>query len=366
MKVGNDVYEVADSKSRGVELTWAQYQALSYEEQHNGTAYYITDMDAVYPVDHELNANSRNAVANDIVTTHILAMENVLGAKNLLPLKLADIKNESINTGTWSGNSYTNHGVTFTFAVNSNDYVIDIATSGTSTKAFNFTFAQHAEGFSKYSGMVLNGCPKVNNVSMYMLLNVSPYTEYAVDAGEGATITTIPDGSGVWFGININGTGVDMSNLHFKPMIRPAGTDPTYVPYSMTNEQLTERVEDLTSRVDRGYVDIMSDGIKTYGQLLSDLFTSEVRDRVIAYRLTAKIAIGGSVVAPFVGRNVSDHKVFFGASSLDSGGGAYICGIVLDDTSSSNCKWTYTYMNGTITDLSVIVPGSGEHIQIRY
>ena len=50
---------------------------------------------------------------NKATQTEVNDIVNVLGAKNLLPFDLATIK--SLNgVGTWSGNTYTRNGVTFT------------------------------------------------------------------------------------------------------------------------------------------------------------------------------------------------------------------------------------------------------------
>lgn len=166
--------------------------------------------------------------------------------------------------------------------------------------------------------------------------------------------------------------GLEISNI----MLYDARLTPTgYVPYAMTNAELTKSkanndiVSVLSTIVSRGYVDyvgVVSDGVKTYGQLLSDLFTTEVRLLVINHRLTARIVIGDSLIAPYVGRNMGDNKVFFGNANWESGSGANIGGVMLDNTSLSNCKWTYTDMNGTVNDLSDLVPGSGVHIGIYY
>ena len=222
-KVGANTYDIKDEKSRGVSLTWAQYQALSYEEQHNGTAYYITDMDAVYPVDHELNANSRNAVANDIVTPHILAMENVLGAKNQFALAynlgttgVSTANDELKNTLTDTLSAFVPH-----FRGIKNDDTQDflfgdvISSAGkyeytvTITSNYKSLFFKH-NGASQDLGIYI---PAVTTGRWILSFNVVGYNPSVVG---GLEITEI--------------------------MIRPVGTDPTYVPYSMTNEQLTERV----------------------------------------------------------------------------------------------------------------------------
>ena len=246
-KSGNNIYEVADKKSRGVPLTWAQYQALSYEEQHNGTAYYITDMDAVYPVDHELNANSRNAVANDIVTQHILAMENALGAKNILPVSLNELK--AINTsGSWDDNVYTNVGMTLT--VNKD---CSITLNGTPTEDLLFFFEYASDIYAnKNLSYIMTGCPSNGStetywIESYIRNNAGQSVRTIRDTGDGVVfnISDIPNAEFVDVVMIIVKANVTVNNIVFKPMIRPVGTDPTYVQYAKTNKELTDDLASL-------------------------------------------------------------------------------------------------------------------------
>lgn len=222
-KSGNNIYEVADSKARGISLTWAQYQALSYEEQHNGTAYYITDMDAIYPVDHELNANSRNAVANDIVTPHILAMENVLGAKNVynytylttqtvgsLTVTVNADKSFSIVGTNDTGADKIFYTNSVAFPVAKGNWVVNGGASESLENDIKAIFYYGADG---------NTHANQFNEDVPYTFNEENYTNFIVWVKAGATV-----------------------NVTFKPMIRPAGTDPTYVPYAKTNAELTDDV----------------------------------------------------------------------------------------------------------------------------
>lgn len=232
-KVGANAYDIKDKKARGVPLTLAQYQALSYEEQHNGTAYYITDMDAVYPVDHELNANSRNAVANDIVTPHILAMENVLGAKNLFDANLAITKTDN-------GISYTlNADKTITVEVldNTQSYSTYSLSNKIIDLGINLEFTCVPNGINV-------GYESDNRVKALVNFN----SGYSIDNGDGVSVPSNKSVVGVT--IYIGGDKFNVGDTFtLKPMIRPAGTDPTYVPYAMTNSELTEKVTDIIPAV---------------------------------------------------------------------------------------------------------------------
>lgn len=56
------------------------------------------------------------------------------GGKNLIPLSLADIKAANVN-GTWSENSYTYNGLTFSIILNENDEIVKITVNGTNTNS---------------------------------------------------------------------------------------------------------------------------------------------------------------------------------------------------------------------------------------
>lgn len=146
------------------------------------------------------------------------------GGKNKLPLVLANIK--SVNgEGTWSDNSYTVSNVTFTVKIDNDGNIIKIDTAGTSTAQVEFILASNKTYAS--GDYILSGCPSDGSISSYwMTAGVG-----LDDVGEGFQFTS--DGS-TPHTIKILCRGnVDMSSLHFYPMIRFASvTDPTFAPYS--------------------------------------------------------------------------------------------------------------------------------------
>lgn len=157
--------------------------------------------------------------------------------KNKLPLILDDLK--AINTGgTWVGNVYTLYGITATVLVDSDNNVIGIKTNGTASDRFRFKFCEGGTTvYPAYSGCILNGCPSGGNAATYYILlqmGQTPWTNFAQDVGNGATISTIPEGTPIQFFIQIS-NGVTVNNLTWYPMLRlSTETDPTFAPY--TNE----------------------------------------------------------------------------------------------------------------------------------
>ena len=160
--------------------------------------------------------------------THVLeenddVMFNVLGAKNL----------GAFNFTTQTKTS----GIPVTFTVNPDDSVT-VSGSGTvgSSSAFIDTNFKLPKG--EY---ILSGCPINGSDDSYRLTLVSQGTTHAIDYGEGAIFTLSSDTQVVAY-IEIRPNYTFSGDITFEPMIRPASIeDDTYVPYAMTNRELTLR-----------------------------------------------------------------------------------------------------------------------------
>ena len=178
------------------------------------------------------------------------------GAKNLLPFDLATLK--AINTGgTWSGNSYTFHGITFTPVLDDDGNLLYINVDGTANANntnFNLCSNKNLRGLPAGS-YIMNGCPAGGAYNKYRIRAqlcdgkesttvVSPNSEY----GNGALMTFesgayLPNNFYIYIEI---WSGQSFSNAKFYPMIRLASdTDPTYEPYAKTNQQLTKETTGL-------------------------------------------------------------------------------------------------------------------------
>lgn len=194
-----------------------------------GTNLALSDnvVEQIYSLNQGLT-NSLNEIAD---------MNNVLGAKNLLP-------NNAV--------SQTDGGVTF--IVNSDG---SISTSGVSTIS---TGNKHSR-LMVYSGSVseilgktvaLTGCPANGGSETYDLHIVcydSSDTQLIQkwDYGTGATLT-IPSNTAKILVYARCYYNVDVTGLTFYPMLRPASIqDNTYVPYSMTNREMTPYVQVISN-----------------------------------------------------------------------------------------------------------------------
>lgn len=180
-------------------------------------------------------------------TAEIADNVNVYGAKNLLPLTIGGIKSANSNA-SWSGNSCTINGVTFTILTDNDGNVTGIQANGTATSNATLFIINNIESYEyPFGGMILSG-----GVSSYEYVRIemqdSPWTTFAISG----TSETIVNSSVTQQGTSVINTyirvlsGYTSNNSVFKPMIRLASIkDDTYVPYAKTNQQLTQETTGL-------------------------------------------------------------------------------------------------------------------------
>ena len=150
---------------------------------------------------------------------------NVLGAKNLLP-------NNAV--------SQTMNGITFT--VNSDGSVTVNGTASAYTQFDLNSGIEYKEG--KYA---LNGCPSGGGSNTYVIwVRNLAITVGVTDGGNGATLN-VTNGDTFKASIVVY-SGATVNSLTFYPMLRPASIqDDTYVPYSMTNREMTPYVQSISN-----------------------------------------------------------------------------------------------------------------------
>lgn len=220
-----------------------------------------TDTDATY---------QPYAKTNVELTGSSLAHDNVLGSKNLLDNR-RKVKSQEIN------------GLTFTYYEDGH-----LTVSGTNTSANTVSYAMIARDNNANVGMlefpngryIMTGCPSNgSNSSYWMRVGVtknSAYFMYGDDIGEGFEFLASGDDHSnnsirPTVSINIAGNYAIQGTLTFYPMIRLAGTDSKYVPYAMTNQQLTGDMIYSTAETDTGKVWI--DGKKIYRKVFYETLT---------------------------------------------------------------------------------------------
>lgn len=137
-------------------------------------------------------------VIGDTLTELDTALSVPDGAgKNLLPMTLDGIK--AANTdGTWSGNTYTYNGISYTINTDSNGNATSITVNGTAS-ANSVLYITNSYDLTQATGKILNGMPSEAGIANLVFLAIAqtnyPWTGYA-DIGYGVTIGSFTDNNG--------------------------------------------------------------------------------------------------------------------------------------------------------------------------
>lgn len=154
--------------------------------------------------------------------------------KNLLPMTVNGLK-EANTVGTWSGNSYTLYGITFTVLTDSDENVIGIKANGTASAQSNFILKTNFT-LSNVS-YNLNGVANIDGTNKWNLRldrdDVSSHDNVVVVNGKsGVTDKAFTPSTPLQAVIRVY-NGVTVDNLMFYPMIRLSSvTDATFEPYT--------------------------------------------------------------------------------------------------------------------------------------
>lgn len=150
--------------------------------------------------------------------------------KNLLPMTLASLK--AVNTvATWSGNTYTRNGITFTVLTDANDNVTGIRANGTATAETTFYQINNTKLPLASGQYAFNGCPSGGSDTTYRMQLQNGQAWFG-ETGSGRTFTYDADTTDTdLVRIDIL-NGATCNNVVFKPMIRLAtDTDATFETY---------------------------------------------------------------------------------------------------------------------------------------
>ena len=161
----------------------------------------------------------------------IADMNNVLGAKNFI--------NVTSKTSTYNG---------LTFTINADN---SVTVNGTATVQSYFTLSNENAWDLKAGNYIINGCPSGGSASTFELQIRTDESDsslwiFGIDFGNGANFNIASDKKvKAYIGVQ---SGVTVTNKTFYPMLRPASiTDDTYVPYSMTNREMTPYVQAISN-----------------------------------------------------------------------------------------------------------------------
>lgn len=155
------------------------------------------------------------------------------GAKNRMPFKIADIKQQNTN-GTWSGNTFT-HSTGVTFTVNS-DYSITVTGTASGGNAA-FVISPNGRFTIENGEWVLSGTPSGGSTTSY---NIS-IAGTASDLGNSVEFT----GCTAQFVRIYVISGTTVNNLVFRPMVCSKAdwiVSQAYVPYCPTMLELYQMI----------------------------------------------------------------------------------------------------------------------------
>ena len=281
-------------------------------------------------------------------TAAIEAIVNVTGAKNILPITLEGLKANN-TSGTWNDNAFTDYGVTFTIYTNNAGFVTSVSATGTATLGNERLYiARNATDLNKYSGMILSGSDDSGDCGILIGNSQSTYAECK---GEDTTIGNIPanEQNTLWLNIYPQKT---VSGAVFTPMIRPAGTDSEFVVGSMTNRELTEKV-------DRGSVSVTADGVKTYSQLFDELSILAEHTKI---KKESQIYLNNR----YWKLSFTDSGYYLFSNTMAMSGEIYIGSIHLLSNLSTFDTWILNSSGNSHTSLGSEVPPSGKVITLYY
>lgn len=172
-------------------------------------------------------------------------VEDALGALSTNKATQAEvdvlIENGAINLLRNNATTNTIQGVTFT--VNDDGTV---TANGTATAdaelTLNINSPSAIQGLET-GNYKLSGCPSGGGSGTYRLFAKGTSNSYYNDDGAGVAISN----DGIRYVRILVGNGVTVSNLVFKPMVTAPSYNGDYVPYAMTNKQLTDNKADKVS-----------------------------------------------------------------------------------------------------------------------
>lgn len=154
--------------------------------------------------------------------------------KNKLPMTVEGIKQYN-QSGTWSGDTYTVSGVSFTINTDGDGNVTGISTEGRATSNIFFNVTSSVDRADVPENFVMSGCPSggvAYSTYQISLLDTSTSDTIYYDTGDGAICTRNAFSGDIMAIIRV-GNGTEMGGEIFRPMIRLATeTDPTFEPYS--------------------------------------------------------------------------------------------------------------------------------------
>ena len=150
--------------------------------------------------------------------------------KNKLPLNVSNIKANNTN-GTWSGNNYTQNGVTFSLITDNGENITSIKVTGTASANSYLYVATNLQNIITHdSTMVLSGCSGGSSTTYALQVYFESGFADCFDGDKNIQASTATKQVVI---VARNGYAIPSGGITFKPMIRLATeSDATFAPYS--------------------------------------------------------------------------------------------------------------------------------------
>lgn len=149
--------------------------------------------------------------------------------RNIAPITVDGIKSANSSL-TWSGNSVTTNGVTFTIDTDTDGNVVSITANTSSSATANFAFILYYQKPLATGSYTISGCPS-GYAGVWIDLEIGSGTYSNKDAGSGASVTISEDATVSMRFRVANGT--TFNNVKIYPMLRlSTDTDTSYEPYT--------------------------------------------------------------------------------------------------------------------------------------
>lgn len=270
-----------------------------------------------------------------------------VGNKNLLPMTVSGLKSAN-PSGTWSGNTYTYNGVTFTILEDNNGLVTGIKAKRVNTSDTYSVFTLDISHYENYAGkqLILNGGIDSNNyIQMYRSTGGN-----VVANGSDASFEASTTAPSSWNIAIIVGTNSTINDSVFYPMIRLASVlDSTFSPYNsmFSNLAYSGKLNLTTGElvVDRGYVDL---GTLTWGVSSGSLFYTTIMSDI----LKTADGLGAMICSAY------QNKGYTGTGSITNGciGSNGFTYLYLNDNRATTGTEVKTLLNGVILVYPLATP----------
>lgn len=224
----------------------------------------------------------------------------------------ANARTGAVNRLEWNVESKTQNNVTFTVNEDKTVTISTTAEGASADTSLNLKTYTATETLA-LNGLILTGCPSGGGNDKYRLVlqrNESPWSPFANDTGDGATINSTSAPSLVY--IQVKQGQIITTPITFKPMMA-SDINAVYAPYAMTNRDLTENKLDKTPKILTG---VSLNDITENGKYLLS------------------------------GNNISDSPISYGYLDVMNGDGVFIIQILYSDSNTDIFKRTHKQNDG--------------------